>query len=336
MTRFSKDSVLRNVETFKCIGERLLVFRDGTLLDGADHVAKIDSRSPATTILHRNDIYYLSFSDGTVFAISMVGDVAKLPRTWSLGIMAGSYLHEVRFSSETCETSNFLVDMDLETEVVEFPDARTILFARKNFYFKENSHNLKILSLLSGSSSSIKTDFDLTNSKLLGVAHNHLFVLTKGNRIIVLNVDDGSLIKTFEWTEPVDGTTYLPGLSETFLNAEDQCIYCLGNFLIKIDTQNLEILTCRHVSTSFDAMAEITVKNSSHQGRYISFTGWRDEYAGRGRVIGLFDIESEEFVWTEELSQFIPAFHTPQLCKDKLYILDIENTLHIFKRTEPA
>jgi len=167
---------------------------------------------------------------------------------------------------------------------------------------------------------------------LLGVAHNHLFVLTKGNRIIVLNVDDGSLIKTFEWTEPVDGTTYLPGLKEAFLNPEDECIYCLGNYFIKIDTQRLEVLTCRHVSTSFDEMAGITVKNSTLQGRYISFTGWREGYAGRGRMIGLFDIQSEEFVWIDDLSQFIPAFQTPQLAGNRLYILDIENTLHIFER----
>ena len=333
--RYTEIETIPKVESFATC-PILIYFSEGYISIGSTlkQAWPLNDEIRCDKILCREDKIYLRLGNGQLYSCEIDGSSTSLITEESgLKIFEGPFVHCTYYDPHSFTQSFNLLDIAKGSMVFEKNLKGRVSICNGTIF----QYNEEIIAWYFENGDLFRTkkiESGCPPEKLLGVAHNHLFVLTKDNHISVLNVDDGSLIKTFEWTEPVEGTTYLPGLSEVFLNPEDQFIYCLGNYLIKIDTGNFEILICRHVSTSFDAMAGITVKNSSHQGRYISFTGWRDEYAGRGRVIGLFDIQSEEFVWIEELSQFIPAFQTPQLCGDKLYILDIENTLHIFERSD--
>ena len=145
------------------------------------------------------------------------------------------------------------------------------------------------------------------------------------------------MTKTFEWEdEYVDGKRYRPNPTDAFIYEEDNNIYSLGAYFIKINTRTLQIESNNLLVDELHNGDKIKIRSSSVQGQNISFiasfygTSWV-------KIIGLFSIVEKKIIWLHELfrkdeNKFIPAFNTPQLSGNKLYILDNEKTLYIFEK----
>ena len=236
------------------------------------------------------------------------------------------------------KTKSLIFDKGLPGEVVIFENSiyqyynNSIIkydFTRKEIW----KHKLSYLGFLEGRTDQKKNEF----KKIIGIAHNNLWVLGKSGSLIAINTETGVLTKTFEWEdEYVDGKRYHPNPTDAFIYEEDNNIYSLGAYFIKINTRTLQIESNNLLVDELHNGDKIKIRSSSVQGQNISFiasfygTSWV-------KIIGLFSIAEKKIIWLHELfrkdeNKFIPAFNTPQLSGNKLYILDNEKTLYIFEK----
>ncbi len=170
--------------------------------------------------------------------------------------------------------------------------------------------------------------------KFIGVAYDKVFILTKNCHLVVLNNTDGTLFEILYSKE-----TFL--CEDAFMHPEGKYIYNLGSYFVKINTETLKVETQKKFleEKTADNPSPILygIKNSSLQEEYISFTSFTKERFGFAKWVGLYDYSKEEVVWHHELLPVegqlsIPAFEYPKLACDKLYVLDTEDTLHIFEK----
>ncbi|HEY1192753.1 hypothetical protein [Flavobacterium sp.] len=227
---------------------------------------------------------------------------------------------------------------DLKNKIFEttVPNFYWIFSKKKVFYFinefitcYSDKNQLSWQHDLSKLNSQISDKFH----KFLGIAHDKLFVLSEQNRIIVLDINNGSILKSIHSEE-------FPDMTDSFMHPESLNIYCLSNTFVKVNSKSLEIETLKKITKEKINPETNTnlygIKDSSYQDKYISFTSYTSFKSGHAKWIGLFDYNIEEIVWHYELldetnSVTILAFESPQLAGDKLYVLDSENTLHILE-----
>jgi hypothetical protein len=169
----------------------------------------------------------------------------------------------------------------------------------------------------------------------LGVVNNLLFILSKANRIVVLDVSSGSFVKIIY-------SDSFPNLSNAFIHPENNYLYCLSSSFVSIDTIKLQIETVKPISNDIknpnDNVELYNIKSSSFQGDFISFTSYTRFRSGFAKWIGLYSYTNEEIIWHHELlttndQVSFPAFESPQLVGRKLYVLDTDNMLHIMEKT---
>ncbi len=172
-----------------------------------------------------------------------------------------------------------------------------------------------------------------TVPKFLGITNNKIFILLNLVEIIVLNTQDGSLVKTINSDQ-----TFLT--VDTFMHPDNHHIYCLHNKFTKINTETLEIEVVKQIVTPATDKNSLNIlegiKSSSFQGKYISFTSFTNLRSGFAKWIGFFDYEIGKIVWHYEVlpsggQLSFGAGETPKLAADKIYILDTENILHVMK-----
>lgn len=171
--------------------------------------------------------------------------------------------------------------------------------------------------------------------KFLGITNEKLFILTDRSDLVIINILDGHLIKILNNDE-------ISLNKEAFMHPITKHIYNLASFFVKLNTETLEVEIKKKIvqEKTYNNPSPILygIKKSSLQGEYISFTSFTKERSGFAKWIGLYDYTKEELVWHHELlpaegQLSIPAFEYPKLADNKLYILDTENTLHVFEKS---
>ena len=160
--------------------------------------------------------------------------------------------------------------------------------------------------------------------KFLGV-YESVFYLIAGNRLILgIDVATGKEVYKFEYTEKVGG------LKNTELDIDSGTIFSLGpNHYVEI---NLETPECKVFDIS-ESVAKYGLEGErlgSWENNLIYF--WE---GSRNNRFGIFDRNLREIIWSEEIPEVkdhFPAIINVKHGGDKLYVHDINLTLHIFEK----
>ena len=183
--------------------------------------------------------------------------------------------------------------------------------------------------------------------KILGIIGGLLWFSTQFGRLVALDVTTGKVAYQFSGN-PADQDkveyTQVAGLGDCFFREADSSIVCISylGFQVFDGTTGDLAESCVFLEEDPDGIGRFDYFYAPNlQGDYFTFLAeMKTDRYGIGRV-GIFDLKAHKLLWTEEI---IPLEErkstgnhlvTPQplyMSGDKLYIRDLQDTLHIFQR----
>ena len=183
--------------------------------------------------------------------------------------------------------------------------------------------------------------------KILGIIGGLLWFSTQFGRLVALDVATGKVAYQFSGN-PADQDkveyTQVAGLGDCFFREADSSIVCISylGFQVFDGTTGDLAESCVFLEEDPDGIGRFDYFYAPNlQGDYFTFLAeMKTDRYGIGRV-GIFDLKAHKLLWTEEI---IPLEErkstgnhlvTPQplyMSGDKLYIRDLQDTLHIFQR----
>ena len=183
--------------------------------------------------------------------------------------------------------------------------------------------------------------------KILGVVGGLLWFSTQFGRLVALDVATGKVAYQFSGN-PADQDkveyTQVAGLGDCFFREADSSIVCISylGFQVFDGTTGDLAESCVFLEGDPDGIGRFDYFYAPNlQGDYFTFLAeMKTDRYGIGRV-GIFDLKARKLLWTEEIipleERKATGNHlvTPQplyMSGDKLYIRDLQDTLHIFQR----
>ena len=183
--------------------------------------------------------------------------------------------------------------------------------------------------------------------KILGIIGGLLWLSTQFGRLVALDIATGKVAYQFSGN-PADQDkveyTQVAGLGDCFYRESDRSIVCisyLGFQVIDATTGDLAESSI-FLEEDPDGIGRFDyIYAPNLQGDYFTFLAeMKTDRYGIGRV-GIFDLKARKLRWTEEIipleERKATGNHlvTPQplyMSGDKLYIRDLQDTLHIFQK----
>ena len=183
--------------------------------------------------------------------------------------------------------------------------------------------------------------------KILGIIGGLLWLSTQFGRLVALDVATGKVAYQFSGN-PADQDkveyTQVAGLGDCFFREADSSIVCISylGFQVFDGTTGDLAESCVFLEEDPDGIGRFDYFYAPNlQGDYFTFLAeMKTDRYGIGRV-GIFDLKAHKLLWTEEIipleERKATGNHlvTPQplyMSGDKLYIRDLQDTLHIFQR----
>ena len=183
--------------------------------------------------------------------------------------------------------------------------------------------------------------------KILGIVGGLLWFSTQFGRLVALDVATGKVACQFSGN-PADQDkveyTQVAGLGDCFFREADSSIVCISylGFQVFDGTTGDLAESCVFLEEDPDGIGRFDYFYAPNlQGDYFTFLAeMKTDRYGIGRV-GIFDLKAHKLLWTEEIipleERKATGNHlvTPQplyMSGDKLYIRDLQDTLHIFQR----
>ena len=183
--------------------------------------------------------------------------------------------------------------------------------------------------------------------KILGIVGGLLWFSTQFGRLVALDVATGKVAYQFSGN-PADQDkveyTQVAGLGDCFFREADSSIVCISylGFQVFDGTTGDLAESCVFLEEDPDGIGRFDYFYAPNlQGDYFTFLAeMKTDRYGIGRV-GIFDLKAHKLLWTEEIipleERKATGNHlvTPQplyMSGDKLYIRDLQDTLHIFQR----
>ena len=183
--------------------------------------------------------------------------------------------------------------------------------------------------------------------KILGIIGGLLWFSTQFGRLVALDVATGKVAYQFSGN-PADQDkveyTQVAGLGDCFFRESDSSIVCISylGFQVFNGTTGDLAESCVFLEADPDGIGRFDyIYAPNLQGDYFTFLAeMKTDWYGIGRV-GIFDLKARKLRWTEEIipleERKATGNHlvTPQplyMSGDKLYIRDLQDTLHIFQK----
>lgn len=183
--------------------------------------------------------------------------------------------------------------------------------------------------------------------KILGIVGGLLWFSTQFGRLVALDIATGKVAYQFSGN-PADQDkveyTQVAGLGDCFFRESDSSIVCISylGFQVFDGTTGDLAESCVFLEEDPDGIGRFDYFYAPNlQGDYFTFLAeMKTDRYGIGRV-GIFDLKARKLRWTEEIipieERKATGNHlvTPQplyMSGDKLYIRDLQDTLHIFQR----
>lgn len=165
-------------------------------------------------------------------------------------------------------------------------------------------------------------------TRLIGVNENTIWLCTKGNRIVGIDINSGAMVHFVEWVKE----DFVPRSAEANLNEDGTLIYLLSEFFCIINASNGNIIRKEKIP----ALKDYRVVNTAYKNNYIYFSACM-RASGQTRFIGIFDVVNQNVLWFYDMGfdnrAFLPAGKVPQPVGDNLFIIDSEHILYQFNRS---
>ena len=183
--------------------------------------------------------------------------------------------------------------------------------------------------------------------KILGIVGGLLWFSTQFGRLVALDVATGKVVYRLSGNPADQGKveyTQVAGLGDCFFREADSSIVCISylGFQVFDGTTGDLAESCVFLEADPDGIGRFDyIYAPNLQGDYFTFLAeMKTDRYGIGRV-GIFDLKARKLLWTEEIipleERKATGNHlvTPQplyMSGDKLYIRDLQDTLHVFQR----
>ena len=183
---------------------------------------------------------------------------------------------------------------------------------------------------------------------LLGVAAGLLWNYTDFGRLVAFDLSTGELIHRLS-SNPYDSTnpryTMVEGLGNCFFREEDKAIVSINSLGVHIfDAATAACLeSYRFADVDPDGIPAFKYFAIAQcQGDYFTFRAERDGESYGWGWAGVFDLKARSLLWAGEVipsqerertGNGLVASRPLYYAGDKLYLLDAENTLHIYQRS---
>lgn len=175
-------------------------------------------------------------------------------------------------------------------------------------------------------------------TKVIGVFNKLVWLSTKGNCIISLDIESGDLRNFIEWK--VDENTVSPDAHSALLHYEKGEIHILNTdyyTIISAETGKV-ILNVKQIEFS----NELPLYRRFFTRLYGDLMCFSCHLKSTGKdFIGIFNIANQKLEWIYEMQlefikgkgmAFLPPSSIPQISNNKLFIMDSEGVIYIFEK----
>ena len=265
-------------------------------------------------------------------------------------ISSDYYITYIRVDAEK---NTVIKDIKQSKKIIDIKYSSTIFLVWYNTYFRYNYHE-KTIEAFEFPTATFLWKYHLIDlgpyiyndkeqkayevRKFLGIYNERLFVLLSNDEILVLNMQDGSMLEKISQTPPQPMGEYT--------------ISVLGNCML-LDTETgkikgfvnyvyweLDLLTyqfqCYNLATTLHQNGLIGIMNISSYAQsdmhFIVTMKRIDESGSMWSFLVAINRNSKSIEWKQELPW--TGNNVPQYSDGKLYQLDTNNTLHIFEKQE--
>lgn len=183
---------------------------------------------------------------------------------------------------------------------------------------------------------------------LLGVAAGLLWIYTDFGRLVAFDLSTGELVHRLS-SNPYDSTnpryTMVESLGVCFFREEDKAIVSINSLGVRIfDAATAACLeSYRFADVDPDGIPAFKYfAIAQFQGDYFTFRAEQDGASYSWGWAGVFDLKARSLLWAGEVipsqerertGNGLVASRPLYYAGDKLYLLDAENTLHIYQRS---
>ena len=167
--------------------------------------------------------------------------------------------------------------------------------------------------------------------KYIAVFENEVWIATRGNKVVIINNYTGELVKVFEWKGTPSEPIVLWSSQFHYSSILKKIIGFHANYML-IDPLTKNIEKKIYTYTAFKELGNLNFNKTLLQNKFISFKATEKDQ-GFVKYIGIFNIEKEEIISLEKISDkaFVPSMQFPLILNNHLFILDSNQTLHIYK-----
>jgi hypothetical protein len=168
--------------------------------------------------------------------------------------------------------------------------------------------------------------------KIIGNTTNELWLATKANRLLVLDLYSGEMIHLFEF-EPYG--YYAP--TARFASLVNDTIVMFHGSLTIIDCKTKDILTYKTPMDLGDDFSNFEVEDASQvQGDYATFIATKKGSQYMKTMIGIFDYKNQKLAWLHEFphEEKVSISNPPIIEGNRLYALSYGHVLHVFEKEE--
>jgi hypothetical protein len=168
--------------------------------------------------------------------------------------------------------------------------------------------------------------------KIIGNTTNELWLATKANRLLVLDLHSGEMIHLFEF-EPYG--YYAP--TARFASLVNDTIVMFHGSMSIIDCKTKAILTYKTPMDLGDDFSNFEVEDASQvQGDYVTFIATKKGSQHMKTLIGIFDYKNQKLAWLHEFphDEKVSISNPPVIEGNRLYALSYGHVLHVFEKEE--
>jgi hypothetical protein len=168
--------------------------------------------------------------------------------------------------------------------------------------------------------------------KIIGNTTNELWVATKANRILVLDLYSGEMIHLLEF-EPYG--YYAP--TARFASLVNDTIVIFHGSLTIIDCKTKAILTYKTPMDLWDDFSNFEVEDASQvQGDYLTFIATKKGSKYMKTMIGIFDYKNQKLAWLHEFpfNEKVSISNPSAIKGNRLYALSYAHVLPVFEKEE--
>jgi hypothetical protein len=336
---YIKIQHIEHIKGFKTVGEKLYLcdsknrlYAEGISIDNVD----------GTSLVYRDNLLFcLSSNEEKIFVIDDEEYWGINSSGW-LNTIQNNSIMLYKYNSNNKSFKILLYNLQerkIYKEILKELNLWNLIRYNEFIYFFDSSKTL--LKCLSLESSEYTWEINLSEYgeiyNIVGIDQNKLWALThragmerKENRLLAINIKNGEVLFVLPTEYPIsDVSLKLLELKQTILSIYSKWSTARADSLfVEIDAITNSVLRSGKIDSIFNENLKIASWQSL--GNKIFFTANKDSL--NATHVGVLDYDTLDLLWVSEVPDRKSGLKDLQVTEDKIYILEMSGTLHIYEK----